>query len=233
MELYIDAGSGVSTDMLRDALLDLAAHLPDGAAAGRGAAEHAARQTAALGPLPAHRSYTAMRSMLLQADLTPATRDTALAVYAALAAAEAEVHGETLETVHFHEVGRAEAVANIVAAAAALETLNPAGIWVSAVHDGCGTILCSHGELPVPVPAVRALQQQCAYTFVQDDIEMEMVTPGGLAALIGFGAAAVPPERQAALRKRVEQARRDGRCGVGRGTRDTGRDGLRIYGLLT
>jgi pyridinium-3,5-bisthiocarboxylic acid mononucleotide nickel chelatase len=49
-----------------------------------------------------------------------------LKIYTILAAAEAEVHGETLETVHFHEVGRPQAIINMVGIAAALtQSIHP------------------------------------------------------------------------------------------------------------
>ncbi len=48
--------------------------------------------------------------------------------------------------------------------------------------------MCSHGEISVPVPAVKAMMKQCQLQFVCDDVKMERVTPTGLAALIGLGA---------------------------------------------
>ena len=89
----------------------------------------------------------------------------------------------------------------------------------SPLYDGIGTVVCSHGEIPVPVPAVKALMSVCDYEFRTADVDTEMVTPSGLAGLIGIGAvpAAEMPEGRI-----VKQTEADG-------GRDTGRPGLRVY----
>jgi hypothetical protein len=109
-----------------------------------------------------------------------------LKIYTILAAAEAEVHGETLETVHFHEVGRPQAILNMVGIAAALTAIDPEKVYCSKVIDGIGTVQCAHGEISVPVPAVRALMNTSTLPFGTEEIEMEMVTPTGLAALLAM-----------------------------------------------
>lgn len=208
MKIYIDCTNGISTDMVLKALIDLGAD-----------EDLISGQTAALGELPHHRSYLDIKKMFEESGLAAGVKEKVLAVYRAIADAEAEVHGESLATVHFHEVGRDEAIRNIVSVAAALNSLNAERIYCSALHDGHGTIQCSHGTIPVPVPAVQAMKQQCDYVFVKDDIDTEMVTPGGLAVLIGIGA------------EKADQLNEERiiRTGIGRGTRDTGRDGLRIH----
>ncbi|MGI6722370.1 MAG: nickel insertion protein [Anaerovoracaceae bacterium] len=210
MKIFIDCTNGISTDMVLKALIDL----------GADEAEIAA-ETAKLGELPHHRGYRDIKNMLQGCGLSESVKEKALAVYLAIAKAEAEVHGETLETVHFHEVGRDQAIMNIVSVAAALDVLGADQISCSDLHDGHGTIECSHGKIPVPVPAVQALKKQCDYVFREDDIDTEMVTPGGLALLIGIGA----------TKGRMPAAEEIAATGVGQGTRDTGRDGLKIYSL--
>ena len=136
-----------------------------------------------------------------------------LAVYALIAEAESHVHGTPVEQIHFHEVGRGEAVLNLTGTAAAAASLEPDRIMCSPVHDGHGTIKCSHGIIPVPVPAVAAMKKYCDYTFVQDDVDTEMVTPSGLGVLIGLGAApGEKPEGEPSA------------SGEGKGSRDIGRD---------
>lgn len=222
--LYIDCTNGISSDMLFLALKDLGAEANvesriAGMATSPGVHSHGEDAAA-----HAHTSYQDILHIIEQSDVSARVRETVRSVYGVIARAEAEVHGESLATVHFHEVGRREAVVNIFSVAEALEELAVETILCSPVHDGHGTILCSHGEIPVPVPAVAAMMKTCDYRFVTDDVPTEMVTPSGLGALLGIGARCVetPPAW-------VSDAAEHVRMGRGVGTRDIGRDGLKVY----
>ena len=52
-------------------------------------------------------------------------KDKVLKVFKALAEAEALVHGQAIDTVHFHEVGSLDAFIEVVSVCAAIEYLNP------------------------------------------------------------------------------------------------------------
>ena len=69
------------------------------------------------------RSFRQIEAMINEADIDGAVKEKAVAIYKAIALAEAEVHGADLETVHFHEVGRDRAIMNIVGTAAAVSML--------------------------------------------------------------------------------------------------------------
>jgi uncharacterized protein (DUF111 family) len=79
------------------------------------------------------------------------------AMFARLAAAEADVHGVAVEDVTFHEVGAFDSIADIVGAAAAIAWLAPASISSSPPLPGTGFVETSHGRLPVPAPATAKL----------------------------------------------------------------------------
>ncbi len=159
------------------------------------------------------RGYRQIMELIGAAGLEEQTEKYLTDIYTVIAKAEAEVHGADLDTVHFHEVGRGEAILNLTGTAAAAASLKPGRIICSPVHDGHGTIKCSHGVIPVPVPAVAAMKKYCDYTFVQDDVDTEMVTPSGLGVLIGLGAApGEKPEGEPSA------------SGEGKGSRDIGRD---------
>ena len=163
------------------------------------------------------RGYGQITELIKNAGLDDETRGYLSNIYTAIAKAEARVHGATLETVHFHEVGRAEAILNLTGVAAAAASLKADQIICSPVHDGHGTIKCSHGIIAVPVPAVATMKDQCDYEFIQDDVETEMVTPSGLGVLIGLGArCGKKPEGTPASQ------------GEGKGSRDIGRE----HGLI-
>lgn len=167
------------------------------------------------------RSWLKVRQLIEQSRFSDEAKAVALNIYQNIAEAEASVHGETLETIHFHEVGRDEAIKNALGIGMALEAIKPDEILTSPIYDGKGSVVCSHGEIPVPVPAVMALRAKCSYTFETADVNMEMVTPSGLASLMGIGARpdSFPMKTQAAVIAETEA----------RGSRDTGRDGLKVY----
>lgn len=163
-------------------------------------------------------SYAAIKEVLGRAPMTESAKQTAQKIYETIARAEARVHKATLETVHFHEVGRAEAIINIAKAAAMLDSMGVDKIVCSEVCDGCGTIECSHGIIPVPVPAVKAMMDSCDYVFKTEPVSTELVTPSGLGMLIGMGAECAPRPEGSIIAK-----------GIGYGGRDTGRGGMEIY----
>jgi uncharacterized protein (DUF111 family) len=79
-------------------------------------------------------------------------------------------------------------VYTVTGAAIAAGLLGAARFTCGALTDGSGAVECSHGTIPVPVPAVRELLKQTDIPLVSDaDINTELVTPSGLALLIGFG----------------------------------------------
>lgn len=105
-------------------------------------------------------------------------------VYDRIAKAESQVHGVTVEEVHFHEVGAWDAVTDVVAVTMALEELSPDRIVCSPVHVGSGQVRCAHGLLPVPAPATALLLRNvpiCAGT-----VKGELCTPTGAALLTEF-----------------------------------------------
>lgn len=215
--LYFDGSNGVSGDMLLKAVSRLS---------GNEEKIYEMLSRALPGESEDHhhhgRSYVKVRELIENSGFSPEAKETALRIYGHIAQAEAKVHGATLETVHFHEVGRDEAIKNALAIGMALEYINPDRVIVSPIYDGKGTIVCSHGEISVPVPAVRALMEKCSYIFETADVNTEMVTPSGLAGLMGIGAEAAEDEdilNKAAITEQTEA----------RGGRDTGRPGLMAY----
>ena len=107
------------------------------------------------------------------------------AVYAILANAEAAVHGCPVEQTHFHEVGNGEAIRCVCAVCLAVEMLDPKRITATPVQTGSGTVVCAHGELPIPAPATAAILAQGIPTC--DDLgEGELCTPTSAALIKHF-----------------------------------------------
>jgi uncharacterized protein (TIGR00299 family) protein len=128
-----------------------------------------------------HRGLTEITSLLETSPLSEATRKRALGVFHALAEAEAKIHGKTPDTVHFHEVGAWDSVADITGACLALEQLGVCGVSCGPLPAGAGTIRCAHGEMPNPAPATQELL--AGMCVVQTEEPFELVTPTGAALL--------------------------------------------------
>src|SRR5204862_6742886 len=128
-------------------------------------------------------------------------------VFRRLAEAEAEVHGSTVEKVHFHEVGAVDAIVDIAGALLGLESLGVGTVSASALPLGGGVVDSEHGRIPVPAPATALLLR--AAPVRGGPVEAELVTPTGAALLATLaGSWGHPP----ALRLTA--------VGTGAGTRD-------------
>jgi uncharacterized protein (TIGR00299 family) protein len=124
------------------------------------------------------RSYGMIDDLIAQSSLSDSIKGLARSIFLRLAKAEAEVHGVPISEVHFHEVGAADAIADIVGAAAAFDWIG-ATVVASPLPMGFGQIECRHGRLPLPAPAtVLCLRGVPTYDA---RIEGELVTPTGAA----------------------------------------------------
>ncbi len=132
-------------------------------------------------------SYKKFQNKLneLQHDLLePEMLEFARRVFHTLAWSEAKVHGISLNKIHFHEVGAADAVADVIGASFAYHQLglNQEKIYALPVALGGGTIRASHGRMPVPAPATLNILKG-ALTF-GGPVEKELTTPTGAAILM-------------------------------------------------
>ncbi len=127
------------------------------------------------------RRWREIERLLGRAKLAPTVRDRALGIFEGLARAEADVHGRSLDDVHFHEVGMVDAIVDVTAAAAGLELLGVGRVTCSPVGIGHGFVDTAHGRLPVPTPATLALLQGVPTAPV--DVAWETITPTGAAIL--------------------------------------------------
>jgi uncharacterized protein (TIGR00299 family) protein len=126
-----------------------------------------------------HRGLTEIRRIISAAAISESAKDTAIRTFEALGAAEARIHSVPVESIHFHEVGAADAIVDIVCAAVGVEALGVDDIVCSRLNVGGGAVKCAHGTFPVPAPAtVELLKGVPVYS---SGIEAELVTPTGAA----------------------------------------------------
>jgi pyridinium-3,5-bisthiocarboxylic acid mononucleotide nickel chelatase len=211
---YFDCFAGVAGDMVLGALLD-AGGSADALRAGlagvpldpfeleitgveRGGIG-ATRVEVRTGGPATPRTWADLREMLGEAELPAPVRERALATFARLATAEARVHRQPADQVHFHEVGAVDAVVDVVGSALLLHDLGVTELWASPVATGSGTVRSGHGLLPVPAPAVVELL--AGVPVHGGGVAAELTTPTGAAILAasaaGFGE--LPAMRVAAV----------------------------------
>ena len=107
------------------------------------------------------------------------------AVYDILAHAEAEVHQLPVKHTHFHEVGRASGVRNVVQICLAIEALAPERITSTRVQTGKGKVECAHGLMDIPAPATAAIIAT-GLPVCEDRFEGELLTPTSAAIIKHF-----------------------------------------------
>jgi uncharacterized protein (TIGR00299 family) protein len=197
--IHLDPLGGVAGDMFIAAMLDAFPTLAPGAI---DAAQALAPVTCTLAPHKdhvlagkrfqvteldahagrhAHAHWCDIKARIEGAALANAVKAHALGIFGALAGAEAKVHGVAPDQVAFHEVGAADSIADIVAAAWLIDAVGPASWSVSPIPLGGGMVQTAHGRLPVPAPATALLL--AGLPAIDDSIEGERVTPTGAAIL--------------------------------------------------
>lgn len=125
------------------------------------------------------RTFGEVAALIRQSGLPERVKEQAERVYRRLAEAEAAVHGASLETVHFHEVGAVDSIVDVVGSVYGLYLLGVERVVCSPLPNGKGFIRCAHGLMPVPPPATAELLKGCPIRQV--DVEGELVTPTGAA----------------------------------------------------
>lgn len=199
--LWIDPSAGIAGDMLLGALVDMGAPL-EGVqdavdAVLPGTVRLSARQVhragmratkvtveVLVGDQPS-RHWSQIRERILNAGLAPVVQDRAIAVFSRLAEAEAHVHGTSVEHVHFHEVGAWDSIADVVGVCAALDWFDVSGISGGPAGLGGGVVTTSHGQMPVPAPAVLELSRNWQVSAGGSGRKPpgELATPTGVALL--------------------------------------------------
>ena len=131
------------------------------------------------------RNINDIKDIIQSSGLSSSTKNSIVKVFNRLAAAEAKIHGTTVDEVHFHEVGAIDSIIDVSSFCIAMQLLEIERIFFTEFCFGRGTVASSHGELPVPVPAVVELSR--GFTSRLTERNGELVTPTAAAILTTLG----------------------------------------------
>ena len=130
-----------------------------------------------------HRTYAEVVDIVESMDLPEAVTDDAIAIFRRLGTAESSVHDTDLDDTTFHEVGADDAIADIVGVVLLLDDLGVDRVVTTPVATGSGTVSMTHGEYPVPAPAVVEIAADADWSLRGGPVEAELLTPTGAAIL--------------------------------------------------
>ncbi|MCP3876159.1 MAG: nickel pincer cofactor biosynthesis protein LarC [Desulfobacteraceae bacterium] len=155
------------------------------------------------------RNYKDIKALIEKSTLSEKVKENSLLTFEKIAKAESHIHGKDIETVHFHEIGGIDSIVDIIGSFLSVEYLGIKKIYASSIPLGSGFVTCSHGKIPVPVPATIAILKDIPVK--PSDAKTEIVTPTG-AAIISTLASCFGEMPEMMIKQ----------VGYGSGKRDTG-----------
>ena len=144
-------------------------------------------------PQPHGRHLSHIRRILAASGAPDVVRERADAAFTAVTAAEAEIHGTTMERVHLHEVGSVDAILDILGSIWGLHELGVSRVYCGTLVVGDGFVKAAHGVLPVPAPATLKLLEGFRVRSGPEGAG-ELVTPTGAALVRVLSSGYTPSE---------------------------------------
>lgn len=121
-----------------------------------------------------------IRELLRGRALAGPVGERAFRIFERLARVEADIHGVSVDDVHFHEVGALDSIVDVIGAAWTLRELGDPQVFSRPPPLGSGLVPSEHGPLPVPAPATLALLRGVPALWEGTG---ELTTPTGAAIL--------------------------------------------------
>ena len=102
--------------------------------------------------------------------------------------AESKIHGEPLESVHFHEASSIDTVIDVIGSAIALDDLRLFSdeIISSPVAVGGGSLTFSHGNVSNPASAILEIFRDSDIVICGGPVKEELTTPTGASLLVNL-----------------------------------------------
>jgi uncharacterized protein (TIGR00299 family) protein len=130
-----------------------------------------------------------IEKVVRDSSLSDDIRQKGLAVFRRIFDAEAKVHGESLETVHLHEIGAVDCIVDIFGTIIGLDMLGIKRVYSSPLNLGSGFVRTRAGLVPVPAPATAEILRKVP--VYSKTVSSELTTPTGAAIIrelsSGFG----------------------------------------------
>lgn len=127
------------------------------------------------------RHLSSIIHIINESNLENSVKEEAIKIFCCIGEAEAEIHGEDIEKIHFHEVGAMDSIIDIVGCCLAKNKLGIDNVFINNLPFGHGTINCEHGIFPNPAPATLRILNN--FPTIPVDEPFELVTPTGAAIL--------------------------------------------------
>ncbi len=131
-----------------------------------------------------HASMADIENIISNLRIPEKVKEDSVNVYKLIANAESIAHGKEVSEIHFHEVGKMDAVADVVSVCFLMNELKADKVIASPVNVGGGHVHCAHGILPVPAPATATILKEVP--IYSGHIKSELCTPTGAALLKYF-----------------------------------------------
>ncbi|MGJ8682638.1 LarC family nickel insertion protein [Paraglaciecola sp.] len=128
-----------------------------------------------------HTTYKHLCGLISKSALKEDVKQGAIDILTIIAHAEAKIHAKTLADVHFHELADWDSLMDVVASAVIFDALKLHTWSISPLPIGGGLVKTQHGLIPVPAPATAEIL--AGFTFFDDGVQGERITPTGAAIL--------------------------------------------------
>ena len=129
----------------------------------------------------AHRYLVDIFSIIDNSRLNDNVKNMAKKIFMVIGEAEANVHGTTIDKIHFHEVGAIDSIVDIVGTSILIDLLCVDKIYATNVPVGSGFVKCDHGIMPVPAPATLEILKGVPIKL--NSVKGECTTPTGAAII--------------------------------------------------
>ncbi len=128
-----------------------------------------------------HRHLEDLLKIVDESGLSENIKTKAKNIFYKIAEAEAKIHNQPIDEVHFHEIGALDTIIDVLGSLILLEMLEVAEIYSSPLPLGSGFVNTAHGTIPVPAPATLEILR--GIPVYKDGREGELVTPTGAAII--------------------------------------------------